>query len=191
MEDPTMKMDTICRLCSACCPVIVDIDQGRLRAAERKTSLPAAASLICPKLKAAPDIVYSSKRLKKPLVKDKRGSNSGFREATWDEALDIITGKLKYFKKKYGPEVVRWLRGMAADWGAPWDYANRLMNAFGSPNTIGNGSVCHVAREMAHVFTYGAMTLPQAKNARCIVVWGKNDRNTSPAAFEAILYAKR
>jgi len=186
-----MKMDTICRLCSACCPVIVDIDQGRLRAAERKTSLPAAASLICPKLKAAPDIVYSSKRLKKPLVKDKRGSNSGFREATWDEALDIITGKLKYFKKKYGPEVVCWLRGMAADWGAPWDYANRLMNAFGSPNTIGNGSVCHVAREMAHVFTYGAMTLPQAKNARCIVVWGKNDRNTSPAAFEAILYAKR
>jgi anaerobic selenocysteine-containing dehydrogenase len=186
-----MKMNTICRLCSACCPVEVDIDKDGLRLAERKSFLPPGESLICPKLKAAADIVYSPARLKKPLVKDKKGSGPGFRETSWDEALDIIVKKFKYFKKEYGPQVICWLRGMAADWGSPWDYANRLMNAFGSPNTIGNGSVCHVARDMAHVYTYGAMTLPQPKSARCIVVWGKNDMNTCPPAFEAILYAKR
>ena len=74
-----------------------------------------------------------------------------FREASWDEALDLVAGRFRHFKEQYGAQSVCWLRGMAADWGAPWDYANRLMNAFGSPNTIGNGSVCHVAREMAHV----------------------------------------
>ena len=58
------------------------------------------------------------------------------------------------------------------------------------PNTIGNGSVCHVARDMAHVYTYGAMTLPLPKTSRCIVIWGKNDRNTAPGAAEAIFHAR-
>lgn len=79
---------------------------------------------------------------------------------------------------------------MAADWGAPWDYPNRLMNLFGSPNTIGNGSVCFVARDFAHSFTYGAMAFPEAKNSQCILVWGKNDRNTALGAAESIHYAK-
>ncbi|ABW65936.1 molybdopterin-containing oxidoreductase family protein [Desulfosudis oleivorans] len=185
-----MKKDTICRLCSACCPVEAHIEKGRLVAAERKSFLPASKARQCPKLKAAPDIVYSPDRILKPLIRDASGP-SGFREASWDEALDRVAGSLLKCREVAGPERLAWLRGMAADWGAPWDYANRLMNAFGAPNTIGNGSVCHVAREMAHNFTYGAMTLAQPKDAACIVVWGKNDRNTAPGVFEAICHAQR
>ena len=184
-----MKKDTVCRLCSSCCPVEVEIENNRLVSAKRKSFLPAGKRLPCPKLRAAADIVYSPERLKKPLIKEKHGNL--FREASWDEALKIIADRFNYFKNEYGASSTGWLRGMGADWGGPWDYANRLMNAFGSPNTIGNGSVCHVAREMAHVFTYGAMTLPEAKNSKCIIVWGKNDMDTSPGACEGILYARQ
>ncbi len=184
-----MKKDSICRLCSSCCPVELEIENGRLVSAERKSFLEPGKRLICPKLKASPDIVYSPLRLRRPLVRKEEGN--GFREASWDEALDIIADKFQYFKENYGARSVCWLRGMAADWGAPWDYANRLMNAFGSPNTIGNGSVCHVAREMAHNYTYGAMTLPEAKNSKCILVWGKNDMDTNPLPYEGILQAKQ
>lgn len=186
-----MKKDTICRLCSSCCPIEVEIDNDRLVAAERKSFLSPEKRFPCPKLKAAPDIVYSPARLKRPLVKEKGDGANGFKEVSWDEALDIIAGKFNFFKDEYGAESVCWLRGMAADWGAPWDYANRLMNLFGSPNTIGNGSVCHVAREIAHTLTYGAMTLPELKSSKCIIVWGKNDMDTNPQAYEAILYAKQ
>ncbi len=185
-----MKKDTVCRLCSACCPVEVDIVKGKLVGAERKSTMSPGKMLECPKLNAAADIVYSPDRLMKPLVKKGKRAGHDFREATWDEALDLIAEKFRSFKERYGAESIGWLRGMAADWGAPWDYANRLMNAFGSPNTIGNGSICHVSRDMAHVYTYGAMTMPQAKDARCILIWGKNDRNTSPSACEAILLAR-
>lgn len=156
--------------------------------AERKSFLPSGQRASCPKLKAAADIVYSPERLKTPLVRSPDGA--GFREASWDEALDLVAGRFEHFKREYGPQSVCWLRGMAADWGAPWDYVNRLMNLFGSPNAVGNGSVCHVAREMAHVLTYGAMTAPDHKHSRCILVWGKNDRDTNPAAYEGIAYAK-
>ena len=185
-----MKENTICRLCSSCCPIEVEKENHRLTAAERKSPLSREKKYPCPKLMAAADIVYSPERLKHPLVREKGPGDPHFKETSWDQALDIIADRFRYFRSEYGPESVCWLRGMAADWGAPWDYANRLMNLFGSPNTIGNGSVCHVAREMAHVFTYGAMTIPEIKKARCIVVWGKNDMHTNPQAYEGILYAK-
>lgn len=160
-----MEQHTVCRLCSACCPLIVKLEDGRLVGAERKSFLPREKRIQCPKLKVAPEIVYAPERVLKPLIRDQGALPGDFREASWDEALDLVAGKFVHFKRTYGPESVAWLRGMAADWGAQWDYANRLMNLFGSPNTIGNGSVCHVARDMAHVYTYGAMTLPLPKTA--------------------------
>ncbi|MDD4464749.1 MAG: molybdopterin-dependent oxidoreductase [Desulfobacterales bacterium] len=183
-----MRTDTICRLCSSCCPIEAEIENNRLISAKRKSILPDDKQLICPKLNAAADIVYSSGRLKKPLIKDDAGN---FQEASWNEALDRIAERFHYFKKEGGAQSVCWLRGMAADWGAPWDYVNRLMNAFGSPNAIGNGSVCHVGREFAHTITCGAMTIPLLQSARCILVWGKNDRDTNPAAAEGILQARQ
>ncbi|MDZ7581874.1 MAG: molybdopterin-dependent oxidoreductase [Deltaproteobacteria bacterium] len=186
-----MKKDTVCRLCSACCPVSVEIENGKLVEAERKSFLPPEKRLKCPKLMAAAEIVYSPNRVLWPLIKRNRASENGWDRASWDEALDMVAEKFNYYKRTHGPESVCWLRGMAADWGAQWDYTNRLMNAFGSPNTIGNGSVCHVGRDMAHVYTYGAMTLPQPKASKCIVIWGKNDRNTAPGAAEAIFYARQ
>ncbi|MBN1276307.1 MAG: molybdopterin-dependent oxidoreductase [Deltaproteobacteria bacterium] len=182
-----MKKHTICRLCSSCCPVTAYIEKGRLISAHRNSDLPEERQLICPKLKAAPDIVYSPRRLSRPLLKDR---DTGFREASWDEALDNLAERFLFFKNTFGAESVCWLRGMAADWGAPWDYVNRLMNTFGSPNSIGNGSVCHVGRELAHTVTYGAMTMPLTSGSRCIMIWGKNDTDTNPGAAENILNAR-
>lgn len=179
---------TVCRLCSACCPVEASVEGEKLVGAERISFMPANRRLVCPKLKAAPDIVYSKNRILKPLIRKSRLQD--FQETSWEEALAFISERLLNIKETQGAQSVAWLRGMAADWGAPWDYANRLMSAFGSPNVIGNGSVCHVAREMAHNYTYGAMTVPMVKDSRCIVIWGKNDRNTAPGMAEAILYAK-
>ena len=183
-----MKIDTVCRLCSSCCPIRAEVQQGRLIGAERKSKLPHKDRWPCPKLDAAADIVYSPQRLRQPLI---RQQDNGYREASWDEALDLIAAKLLNCRKEHGAETVAWLRGMAADWGAPWDYANRLMNAFGSPNTIGNGSVCHVAREMAHNYTYGAMTIPHVQDSDCILIWGKNDQHTNPPVYDAICHARK
>jgi anaerobic selenocysteine-containing dehydrogenase len=178
-KERAMKKDTICRLCSACCPVEAEVENGRLIAVKRKSLAPPDQQLSCPKLLAAVEITYAPERLTVPLIRNRKGH----------QALGAVTSQMEKIRQRHGPQSVAWLRGMAADWGAPWDYASRLMQAFGSPNIIGNGSVCHVAREMAHHFTYGAMTIPQTKDARCVLIWGKNDRNTCPPAFEAIQHA--
>ena len=185
------KKYTICRLCSACCAVVVYLENNKIISVERKTSTPSIEeNYFCPKVRAASEIVYSPKRLKTPLIKKKMNGKTVWNEASWEQALDIIINKLNLFKQKYGAESVSWLRGQAPDWGAPWHYVIRFMNAFGSPNVIGNGSVCYWAREMAHVFTYGAMTSPDYKNSKCIIIWGGNNRNTNLPSYNRILYAK-
>ena len=183
-----MLIDTVCRLCSSCCPIEAEVEEGRLIGARRKSFLDPDKRLACAKLTAAPDIVYSPARLTTPLIR--REDGSGFREAGWDEALDLVAERMRHHRHTSGAQSVAWLRGMAADWGAPWDYPNRLMHAFGSPNTIGNGSICFVARDFAHSYVYGSMAFPEAKNAKCIIVWGKNDGNTALGAAEGIHWAK-
>jgi anaerobic selenocysteine-containing dehydrogenase len=185
------KKYTTCRLCSACCPVVVYLENNKIISVERKNSTPSIEEdYFCSKLRAASEIVYSPKRLKTPLIKKKMNGKTVWNEATWEQTLDIIATKLNFFKQKYGAESVSWLRGQAPDWGATWHYAIRFMDAFGSPNVIGNGSVCYWAREMAHVFTYGVMTSPDYKNSKCIIIWGGNNRNTKLPSYDRILYAK-
>ena len=181
-----MKKVTNCRLCSACCPVEVNIEQGEITGAKRIT--PFEKTISCPKLANVRKIIYSKQRLQKPLLREKL--HEDFKEVSWQEALSFIAYKMNKIKKEYGAPSVALLRGMAADWGTSWDYTVRLMSAFGSPNAVGNGSVCFVAREMAHNYTYGAITIPQVKDSKCIIIWGKNDRNTLPQMAEAIIFAK-
>ena len=190
-EDILMeKKYTICRLCSACCPVVVYLKNNKITLVERKSNSRIKEEYFCPKIKAAAQIIYSPHRIKNPMIKEKRNGKSFWREASWETALNIITNKLNLLKGKYGSESICWLRGQASDWGAVWHYTNRLMNVFGSPNTIGNGSVCHAARDANHTFTYGAMTNPDYRNSHCIIIWGRNDRDSKPSLYEEIIYAK-
>lgn len=181
-----MLIDTVCRFCSSCCPIEAEVEGDRLIGARRKSFLEPEKRLSCAKLAHAAEIVYSPQRLTKPLIRQ----GDGFREASWDEALALVAARFRQHKETDGAQSIAWLRGMAADWGAPWDYPNRLMNAFGSPNTIGNGSICFVARDFAHSYVYGSMAFPEAKSAKLIIVWGKNDGNTALGAAEGIQWAK-
>jgi anaerobic selenocysteine-containing dehydrogenase len=97
-EGAVMKKHTVCRLCSSCCPVAVEIEGNRLVAAERMSFLPPEQKWPCPKLKAAADIVYSPARLKRPLIRKKTGSVHDFRETSWEEALEVVVERFKYFK---------------------------------------------------------------------------------------------
>jgi len=185
-----MEKMTICRLCVDQCLINVKTDKDNHIFAERVKPPYLKENISCPKLKAVNEIIYSSKRLTDPLLKINKSGENIWEKQSWEKALDFISLKLNYYKKKYGAESVCWMRGQAADWGSTWHYAMRFMNVFGSPNIIGNGSVCHGAREFAHRTTYGEMTFPDYKNSKCIIIWGGNNCDTKLRQFENILFAK-
>jgi len=185
-----MERITVCRLCSANCLIEVNIDQNNNIFAERIKSPCLKKNISCPKLQAVNEIIYSPDRLTDPLLKIKKANKPTWEKQSWEIILDLIASKLQYYKKNYGAESICWIRGQAPDWSSTWHYAMRFMNLLGSPNIIGNGSICHAAREFAHIMTYGEMSSPDYKNSKYIIVWGRNDHNSKPRLFENILYAK-
>jgi formate dehydrogenase major subunit len=48
------------------------------------------------------DFIYSEERLKTPLIRE----NGRFREASWDEALDLVAAKFKEIIDRHGPDAV-------------------------------------------------------------------------------------
>jgi anaerobic selenocysteine-containing dehydrogenase len=185
------KRKTMCHLCSAGRPIEVVLENGKLASAHTQPEAPGEYRYFCPKLKAASDILYSPDRLTSPICKDTHQGRSYWKEISWEAALERMAENLQTVRARHGAEALCWLTGHAPDYGALWDYANRFMSVFGSPNVFGNGSLCHAAREMAHVFTYGAMTAPDYRHSRCIVVWGKNEADTNPAGYNRILSARK
>jgi predicted molibdopterin-dependent oxidoreductase YjgC len=57
---------------------------------------------LCVKGRFGYDFIYSPERLTMPLIKE----NGQFREAPWDEALDLVAGKLKETIAQHGPDAV-------------------------------------------------------------------------------------
>lgn len=57
---------------------------------------------LCVKGRFAYDFIYSEDRLTTPLIKE----NGEFREASWDEALDLVADKFSELKEKYGPDSI-------------------------------------------------------------------------------------
>ena len=57
---------------------------------------------LCVKGRFGYDFIYSEERLKTPLIKE----NGDFREASWDEALDLVAAKFKEIIEKHGPDAI-------------------------------------------------------------------------------------
>ena len=57
---------------------------------------------LCVKGRFGYDFIYSPERLTMPLIK----TNGEFREASWDEALDLVAHKLKETIEKHGPDAI-------------------------------------------------------------------------------------
>ena len=57
---------------------------------------------LCVKGRYGFDFIYSEDRLKTPLIKE----NGGFREASWDESLDLVANKFKEIISQSGPDAI-------------------------------------------------------------------------------------
>lgn len=100
--------------------------------------------------------VNSGERLTKPLIKE----NGKFREAEWDEALDLVASKFTELKNKYGGQS---LAGFACSRSANEDIymlQKMVRTSFDSNNVDNCARVCHgpTVAGLAISFGSGAMT---------------------------------
>jgi len=124
-----------CGLCIARCGTIATVENGRFTRLDPDPSHPTGAAL-CAKGRAAPELVYSKDRLTRPLRRTRRKGDAdpGWKEISWDEALDEIAQAMQRIAAEHGPQAVAFSQSSPsttaiADVGP---FIQRLMNAFGN-----------------------------------------------------------
>ncbi|MDW7759383.1 MAG: IscS subfamily cysteine desulfurase [Acidobacteriota bacterium] len=183
----------ICGICPAGCWVIVDIDdRGRLKSARADET--SDLGIICRLGEHSADIVYSKDRLLHPLRRKGAKGTYDFERISWDNAYEIIVGRLQKIKAESGPEATAIYTGRGSfelamcdiyqPAGVAVSSASSVLFPFGSPNTLGVGALCYVSFAMIapHV-TMGGMLInmfSDIENAELVVVWGANPATDSP-----------
>ncbi|HEB12244.1 MAG TPA: aminotransferase V, partial [Actinobacteria bacterium] len=188
----TREVNTICGICPAGCWVTAKLTDGRLVKVSARNDHP--LGMICRLGEHSPEMVYSSDRLKTPMLRKGPKGTYDFEPVTWDRAYEIITDNLNRTKKKYGPKATAIYTGRGSfdlalcDLFQPKDTAvssaSSVLFPFGSPNTFGVGALCYVSFAMIapHV-TMGSMLKDMESDleqAELIVVWGSNPATDSP-----------
>jgi len=94
--------------CTGACGMLALVDNGQIKAIIQADDYPEEEynPRGCLKGLSFLNLIYGPDRLKTPLIRTGERGKGEFREASWDEALDYVAGKLKEIMGKYGPESV-------------------------------------------------------------------------------------
>jgi formate dehydrogenase major subunit len=98
-ESRTRRTKTVCTYCGVGCSFNIWTKDRHILKVEPLDG-PANGISTCVKGKFGWDFVNSADRLTKPLIRE----SGKFREASWDEALDVVARRFREIKAKNGPD---------------------------------------------------------------------------------------
>jgi len=96
----TEKVLTTCSYCGVGCQLYLHVKDNKVVKISGAADMPPNYGSLCVKGRFGFDFVNSPERLTTPLIKE----NGEFREASWDEALDLVAARFKDIKEKHGPD---------------------------------------------------------------------------------------
>ncbi len=129
------------------------------------------------------------KRLKKPMIRTGKRGEGKFREASWEEAIDLITGEWIRIRDTYGPAS----RYVHYGWGVsgtlrPLDLAKRLLILDGGYQNYYNSystAAIHYVTPYLYGTKFVGSSYSDLLNSGLIVLWGHNPADTK---FDTLMY---
>lgn len=96
------KVRTTCPYCGVGCQLELHVKGEHIAQVTGVDYAAPNQRRLCVKGRFGYDFIYAEDRLKTPLIKE----NGAFREASWDEALDLVADKLKSVIATDGPDAI-------------------------------------------------------------------------------------
>ena len=96
------KVRTTCPYCGVGCQLWLHVQDGRIVKVTGVEDGAPNQGRLCVKGRFGYDFIYSEDRIKTPLIRE----NGELREASWDEALDLVAEKFKTIIAESGPDAV-------------------------------------------------------------------------------------
>ena len=167
----TGYIPTLCEMCVWRCGVLARVVEDRVVKLEGNPEHPHSHGRLCARGQSGLMNTYDPDRVLYPLVRAGQRGEGKFRRASWDEALDIVAGKMLEIKQKYGAEAMVF----SSTHNLSQPLFENLLYAYGSPNYGTQRSLCFNAMIVANLMTYG-MEEPARdySKVKYIILTGRN-----------------
>jgi formate dehydrogenase major subunit len=191
------QVDSVCPYCGVGCQLTYHINDDALAYVEGRNG-PANQNRLCVKGRFGFDYVSHPTRLTKPLIRlpgipkaldstfDPANPFSHFREASWDEALEIAAGGLMAVKQAQGPKALAGFGSAKCSNEEAWLFQKLVRTGFGSNNVDHCTRLCHASSVAAlmECLGSGAVTASfmQALEADVVILTGCNPAVNHPVA---------
>ena len=169
------RTPTYCEVCFwKCAGWVYTDEEGNIRKIIGNEDDQHGMGRMCPRGTGGVGMYYDEDRLKTPLIREGEPGSQRFREATWDEALDLIAKKFGEIKEKHGPEAVALFSH-----GTGGKMITHLMKAYGSSFIAAPSfAQCRGPREVAFAATFGEEVMSpertDIRDTRCLVLLGSH-----------------
>ncbi|USK37449.1 formate dehydrogenase subunit alpha [Cytobacillus firmus] len=179
-EEKIKKTKTVCTYCGVGCSFDVWTKGREILKVEPQAEAPANGISTCVKGKFGWDFVNSEERLTKPLIRE----GDSFREAEWDEALNLIARKFTEIKEKHGPDALSFITSSKCTNEESY-LMQKLGRAVVGTNNIDNCSrYCQTPATVGLFRTVGyggdAGSIEDIKNAELVLIIGSNTSESHP-----------
>jgi formate dehydrogenase major subunit len=200
------KVDSLCPYCGVGCQVTYQVKDEKVIYAEGRDG-PANHNRLCVKGRFGFDYIHHPNRLTKPLVRlpgvkkdandqvDPANPFTHFREASWEEALDIAAKGLVKVRDEKGGKALAGFGSAKGSNEEAYLFQKLVRTGFGSNNVDHCTRLCH-ASSVAALFeglSSGAVSAPFSAAADAEVIWviGANPTVNHPVAATFIKNAAK
>lgn len=166
----TRDVFTSCGMCVNKCGVIARVRNGVIEKLDPNPNYIKSRGMLCARGNAGLDNVYSSDRLKYPMIRTGERGEGKFRRATWEEALDMVAAKLEELAEKY----TRAGTVFVSTEGFQEHFFTTFAECYGSPNTLRHPTLCLASNIQGFGATYGTNPTPDVLNADYLIMSGAN-----------------
>jgi len=132
------NVQTTCIYCGCGCGLYLEVLDGKVVGTLPVKEHPISEGKLCIKGWNAHDFVYHPERLTSPLIRDQKGGE--LREASWEEALDLVANRLSLIAEQDGPDAIGFLASAKCT-----NEENYLLQKL-ARGVIGTNNIDHCAR---------------------------------------------
>jgi anaerobic selenocysteine-containing dehydrogenase len=178
--------------CPDTCALLVHVEDGRAVRVQGDPSHPVTQGFLCTKVNRYIERSYHPDRLTTPMRRVGRKGEGRLEPASWDEALDEISARLRGVIAEDGAEAI-----------LPYSYAGTMGLVQGSSmdrrffHRIGASllerTICSAAGTEGWKHSYGDRLGPspeEAEQARLVILWGTNTLTSNPHLWPALRRAR-
>jgi anaerobic selenocysteine-containing dehydrogenase len=174
---PSATLPSVCPLdCPDACSLEVHIADGRVLEVGGSRINPVTSGYICAKVRRMPEHVHGPRRVRYPGVREGKKGEGRFRRVSWDEALDLVAGRLMALSRGgHGERILPYYYGGSNGYLSQDSADARLFARLGASRLA--RTLCAAPSGSAAAGLYGKMAgvaLEDYRHARLIVLWGVN-----------------